>query len=122
MKETLKEQLFSIAREYARQFGELIEYCPEFWVADEPWLCCFGNCYFFTLEEMVCVVDNLDKYVKRYGSKDAVAQEVRDWVDWCFDGINHDFHIPEAILPRVVHHLRPNISLVSWLSGCHKKV
>ena len=43
----LQETLWQVAREYARQFGELLGVGPEFWVADQPWMCSFGDCYFF---------------------------------------------------------------------------
>lgn len=116
----MKEQLFSIAREYARQFGELIEYGPEFWVADDPWFCSFGDAYFFTLEEMASVVDNLPELVKRYGSKEAVGQEIRDWVSWWLDSdIKPQDH--ERIEGRVTRQLRVNITLMAWLRGCPRE-
>ena len=39
----LQETLWQVAREYARQFGELLGVGPEFWVADQPWMCSFGD-------------------------------------------------------------------------------
>ena len=113
----LKDNLWAAAREYARLFGEIIEAEPEHWVGDEPGLCCFGDCYFFTLEEIRTVVDNLPKYVKRYGSKEAVGQEVRDWVEWWLEGV-----LPcqdmERVTARVTQQLRPNLNLQAWLDGC----
>lgn len=112
----LSESFWSIAREYARQFGEIIGHGSEFWVADAPSVCCFGDMY-FTLEEMRATVDNLPKYVERYGSIEAVGQEVRDWVNWWLDGV-----LPcqdmERTLARVTFQLRPNINLDAWLDGC----
>lgn len=118
--EKLKEQLFGIAKEYARQFGELLGMDMEFWVADEPWLCCFGDTYFFTLEEMSGVVDNLDALVKRHGSKEAVGQEIRDWVDWWLEsGMKPQDQ--ERVRARVTHQLRVNITLLAWLKGCPRE-
>lgn len=113
----LIDDLWAVARKYARQFGEVIGAEPEFWVADEPGLCSFGDCYYFTLEEMRMTVDGLPKYIKRYGSKEAVGQEIRDWVEWWLDGV-----LPcqdmERVTARVTHQLRPNLNLQAWLDGC----
>lgn len=116
----LNEQLWAVAKEYARLFGEIISMEPEFWVSDEPWLCCFGDCYFFTLDEMVQVVDNIGKYVKRYGSKEAVGQEVRDWVDWWLESDIKACDY-ERMQARVTHQLRVNIKLSAWLDGCPRE-
>lgn len=121
MSKRLNEQLWAVAKEYARQFGEIIGMEPEFWVADNPSdYCCFGDCYYFSLEEMAAVVDNAGRYVETYGSKAAVGQEVRDWADWWVDGMTGD-ESPWALQrveARVTRQLRPNINLKNWLDGC----
>lgn len=116
----LKEQMWAVAKEYARQFGEIIGYRVDHWVGDEPWVCCFGDCYFFELEEMVDLVDKIDEHCKRYGSKKAVGQEVIDWMDWLMDGRPSDA-LMEYTMPRVTHQLRPNISLSAWMAGCPRQ-
>lgn len=117
MNTKLKEQLWAVAKEYARQFGELIGYDPDFWIGDEPSACSFGDYYYFTLDEMREVVDSIGKYVKKYGTKEAVGQEILSWADWWMDGISDGGYMERA-LSRVTHHLRPNINLTSWLNGC----
>lgn len=117
----LNDQLWAVAKEYARQFGEIIGYDPEYWVGDCPDLCCFGDYYFFSLEEMREVVDNIGKYAKRYGSKGAVGQEIRDWVDWWLDSRYDETAALERVLPRVTQQLRVNINLKSWLDGCPRE-
>ena len=116
----LNEQMWSVAKEYARLFGEVIGMEPEFWVGDCPDMCCFGDTMFFSLEEMRKVIDNLPRYIRRYGSRKAVGQEIEEWVNWWLDGIYDDITM-ERILPRVTQQLRPNISLVAWLDGCPRE-
>lgn len=117
---TKNELIWQAAREYARQFGELLGVGPEFWVADQPWMCSFGDCYFFTLEEMAGVVDNIDKHIERWGSKEAVGDQIREWVDWWMDsGIKAYDH--ERLEERVTHQLRVNINLGQWLAGCPRE-
>lgn len=41
----------------------------------------FGE-YFFNLVDIRTVVDNYKYWLKRYGTREAVAQEVRDWHDY----------------------------------------
>ena len=113
---TLNEQLWAVAKEYARQFGEIIQMEPEHWVGDCPDMCCFGDCYFFTLEEIRQVVDDIDKYRTRYGSTEAVGEEIRDWVDWWLDGCAPDRMC--RVEQRVTREIHPNINLKSWLDGC----
>ena len=115
----LKETLWRVANEYAREFGKVIGTRFEFWVGSEPELGCFGDDMFFTLYEMQQVVDNLPKYIERYGSKEAVGDEIREWTDWWLDGASDK--MMERILPRVTQHLRPNINLKAWLDGCPRE-
>ena len=91
MENKLTTQLWSIAKEIARQFGEVIEMEPEFWVNDDPTdICAFGDTYFFTLTEMKQVIDNLPRYIKQYGTLQAVGEEIRAWVDWWLKDVTSD--------------------------------
>ena len=119
----LSEQMWSVAKEYARLFGEIISMEPEYWVGDCPDQCCFGDTMFFSLEEMRMVVDDLPKYVKKHGSRGAVGYEIHAWMDWLLDGIPED-GVVQYVTARVTYQLRPNISLQAWLNGhpregCH---
>lgn len=119
MNKKLSLDMMAVAKEYARIFGEIIESELEFFVGDDPTdIACFGDCLFFSLSEMRDVVDNIDAYQARYGSKDAVGQEIRDWVYWLTDSSNA---MMERIEPRVTHQLKPNISLKAWLDGCPRQ-
>ena len=120
--ESLNEQLWAVAKEYARQFGEIIGMEPEFCVGDCPsdmW--CFGDTMFFSLEEMQQVVDDIAKYTRRYGSADAVGEEIRDWVNWWLDARHDEVAMRERVLPRVTGQLRVNINLKAWLDGCPRE-
>ena len=111
--------MMAVAKEYARIFGQIIESELEFFVGDDPTdIACFGDCLFFSLSEMRDVVDNIDAYQARYGSREAVGQEIRDWVNWWVDSSNA---LMERIESRVTHQLRPNISLKAWLDGCPRQ-
>lgn len=114
----LNKRMCAVAKEYAWLFGEVIGMEPEHWVGDCPDICCFGDTMFFSLEEMRTVIDRLPEYVRRYGSREAVGEEIQAWVNWWLDGINHEDITLERILPRVTHQLRPNITLQAWLDGC----
>ena len=116
----LQETLWQVAREYARQFGELLGVGPEFWVADQPWMCSFGDCYFFTLEEMAGVIDNLEELTIRWGTRSRIGDQIRAWVDWWMEsGIKAYDH--ERLEERVTHQLRVNINLGQWLAGCPRE-
>lgn len=96
---TMKEQLRAVAKEYARQFGQIIGIEPDYWVGGDISLeaCAFAD-YFFDLNDMQVVVDNLDRWVKKHGTIEKVAAEVIDW---------HDYAI-------TIEHQQ---NLFSWLDG-----
>jgi hypothetical protein len=79
----MKEQLRAVAKEYARQFGDVIGVKPTYWVGGDISLgvCAYGD-YFFGLENMQVVIDHLDKWLSMYGNTENVGEEVCDWHDW----------------------------------------
>ena len=96
---TMQEQLRAVAKEYARQFGQIIGIEPDYWTGGDIQLggCSYAD-YYFGLEEMQVVVDNLDHWVKKHGTIEKVAAEVIDW---------HDYAI-------IIGHQQ---DLFSWLDG-----
>jgi len=109
--EELKEKLWPLAKEYARQVGEVIDLEPEDWVGEDIScdICCYGDTIFLTLEDMQVIIDHLPKWIENYGSKEAVGQEIRDWLCWIFDDAY------DADENKYRHHVR--INLYNWLSG-----
>lgn len=113
----LNEQLKSVAKEYARQFGQVIGADVDHWVGGDDagiTMCCFGDCLFFTLADMQVVIDRLPDHLARYGSREAVGQKVREWVEWWWEDIP-EFVYYEA--ERIYYDLQPIISLRQWLDG-----
>ena len=107
----LKDEMWMVAKEYARLTGEVIEGQPDFWVAEDIAVdsCCFGDCWFLNLEEMQVIVDHLDRWVEKYGSKEKVGEAVVEWLDWGLEDANN----------RSVHggKMYARINLWSWLKG-----
>ena len=99
---TMQEQLRAVAKEYARQFGQIIGIEPDYWTGGELSLgsCLFGD-YFFVLNDMQIVVDNLDKWVKKYGTIENVGNEVIEWIEFVTE------HYPR----------QPRINLYAWMDG-----
>lgn len=105
----LQQQFISVANEYARQFGKIIGYNKEFWSSIiDGHHACFGDNYFFSLEEMQLVVDYIDKWVRCYGSREKVGDAVTEWFDY-FTDIDH-------FEKRCIDG-HPSINLYSWLKG-----
>lgn len=117
MDNKLEQQLWAIAKEIARQFGEVIGSQPDYWVSDDPTgICSFGDTYFFNLTEMKQVIDNLPRYIQRYGNREAVGEEIANWTNWWLDNQPADT-AREFITERIIHTVRPKISLKAWLDG-----
>ena len=45
----------------------------------------FGDYYYFNLVDIRTVVDNYKYWLQRYGTREAVGQEVRDWHDYAVE-------------------------------------
>jgi len=105
----LQSQFIAVANEYARQFSQIIGYNREFWVGPfDGHHACFGDNYFFSLEEMSIVVDLIDKWVKNYGSREKVGDAVTEWFDYYTDIDHFEERCPNGF---------PSINLFSWLKG-----
>ena len=107
---TNKEKFRDLCQWYADSVGRVIDYRPEYWVAEEinRDVCCYGDCYFLSLDEMQIIIDHLDKWVHRYGSERKVGYEVVKWMEWCVMDLNDS---------SVTHRTTPRINLWSWLNG-----
>ena len=63
-------------------------------------MCAFGD-YYFNIHDVRTVVENMHYWLERYGSKEALAEEIFDWYD----------HIADT-------RTKDKVSLFHWLSGC----
>jgi hypothetical protein len=69
---------------------------------------------------MAGVIDNLEELTIRWGTRDRVGDQIREWVDWWMEsGIKAYDH--ERLEERVTHQLRVNINLGQWLAGCPRE-
>ena len=109
MMETLQEKHLSVAREYARQFGNIIVYDFEFWTGPcDGFIACFGDNYFFGLEDMAIVLDSYGQWMKIYNSREELGNTILEWYDF-FSDIDH-------FNDRTIEG-RPSINLHHWLLG-----
>lgn len=108
---TLKEIIWACARKYASETGKIIDMQPQFWVAEDVAIttCCFGDVEFLNLDEMMVIVDHIDRWVEKYGSREKVGEVVYEWIHWCLD---------DAVEPETEEwRSHPRINLWSWLKG-----
>ena len=108
---TLKDRLWAVANEYAEQVADLLGLSVEYWVAEDVSVscCCLGDVEFLDLEEMQIIIDHLDRWVEKYGSKEKVGETVLEWLQWCLENAY------DAERDRWRNH--PRINLWSWLNG-----
>jgi hypothetical protein len=132
---TLREQLWPIVKEYTRQVCEIMQ-CREWhWVGtndngEVPAVVLdLDGYYFLSFEDVQVIVDRIDEWVKRYGSTEAVAEEVQAWQEWWLgepDG-GASGTTAEAVMElwesRRDRYLRtrPRINLEHWLMGCPRE-
>ena len=104
---------------YIARFSHIIGIDFEFWVgdmreedkqADRPSesvdVAQFGD-YFFNLSDIRTVVDNYKYWLQRYGTREAVGQEVCDWQDYVVERMSEKKHY---------------INLFNWLNGAPRDI
>ena len=104
---------------YTYSFSEIIGVDFDYWVgdmreedkqADRPSqtvdVAQFGD-YFFNFADMRTVVDNYKYWRERYGTREAVGQEVRYWNDYAVERLSNK---------------KNHINLFNWLNGCPRDV
>ena len=104
---------------YTARFSHIIGVDFDYWVgdmreedkqADRPSqsvdVAQFGE-YFFNLVDIRTVVDNYRYWLQRYGTREAVGQEVRDWHNYAVE------HIGKG---------KEYINLFHWLSGVPRDI
>ena len=101
-----------VALEYMRKVADLLGRDSRdcHWVGTDDnergiyTICDFGDITFLTLDQMQVIIDRLPEWLARYGTTEAVAQEIDDWMEWSIQEENMlDGH--------------PRINLWSWLTG-----
>ena len=104
---------------YTERFSHIIGVDFEFWVgdmreedkqADRPSqsvdVAQFGD-YFFNLSDIRTVVDNYKYWLQRYGTREAVGQEVCDWQDYVVERMSEK---------------KNYINLFNWLNGAPRDI
>ena len=104
---------------YVKRFSNIIGIDFEFWVgdmreedkqADRPSqsvdVAQFGD-YFFNLSDIRTVVDNYKYWLQRYGTREAVGEEVCDWHDYVLERMGRN---------------KIYINLFNWLNGAPRDI
>ena len=104
---------------YTGRFSHIIGQDFDYWVgdmreedkqADRPSqtvdVAQFGD-YFFNLADIRTVVDNYKYWRERYGTREAVGQEVRYWNDYAVERLSNK---------------KSHINLFNWLNGCPRDI
>lgn len=63
--------------------------------------------YFFNLYDIRVVLDNLEHWIKRFGTLSSLAQEIIDWHDYAVHRKNQG---------------KTHINLFNWLNGCPRDI
>lgn len=129
MTSKLTQQKRSVMNEYAMQVAALMGCPKQFeWIADiqensdldvlevgEGWM-------FFGWTELQVIIDKLDVWIEKYGSREKVAERIEAWTDWWL-GDNSNIKKEQGIVDiwesRRQHYLRtiPRVNLKEWLMG-----
>ena len=104
---------------YTARFSHIIGVDFDYWVgdmreedkqADRPSqtvdVAQFGD-YFFNLADIRTVVDNYKYWRERYGTREAVGQEVLYWNDYAVERLSNK---------------KSHINLFNWLNGCPRDI
>ena len=126
----LSEQLWPIVKEYTRQVAEIMQ-CREWhWIGTNDdgeapaEVLDLDGYYFLSWQDIQIIVDRIDEWVRRYVSKEGVAEEVQAWQNWWLGLPDDDMHpILDVWESRRERYFRtaPYITLEHWLMGCPRE-
>ena len=104
---------------YVKRFSNIIDVDFEFWVGDmrkedkqanrptQPVdVANFGD-YYFNLDDIRTVVDNYRYWLQRYGTREAVGEEVCDWHDYVLERMGRN---------------KIYLNLFNWLNGAPRDI
>ena len=88
---------------YARKAGQILGFNLDYWIGENinRDMACYADYIFLSFSDMQIIIDHLDAWVRKYGSRETVGQAVTDWYNYITD---KDEDMPE-------------INLWSWLNG-----
>lgn len=113
--ETLQNTMRGVATEYARLTTQLLGASRYDWVGEDTFgLCVIDDEIFLTLEEMQEIINNLDRWVSIYGTRNKVADTIREWQRWWQDEAEKQIDVHKTTIHE---YFFPNINLKSWLMG-----
>jgi len=108
----LQDELRSVVMEYTRQTAQLLERDVRdcHWVGTNDanegvyTICDLGDITFLTLDQMQVIIDQLPDWEHRYGSREAVAKVINEWLEWSIEDCN-------------IENGHAHINLKHWLMG-----
>jgi hypothetical protein len=127
--EKLTQQKRSIMNEYAMQVATLMGYPKDFsWIGDTSetsdldTLEIGEGAYYMSFSDLQVIIDNLDTWIKRYGSREKVAERIEAWTDWWLSDMSElkkEWDVVDVWESRKQRFLRtaPRINLDAWLRG-----
>jgi hypothetical protein len=128
MTSKLTQQKRSVMNEYAMQVAALMGFPKDFsWIADINETSSLDaleigeGAYYLGWTDLQVIIDKLDVWIEKYGSREAVAERITAWNDWWLnDYFEHNDGATVAIWEsKAQRFLRtcPRINLEAWLMG-----
>ena len=130
MTSKLTQQKRSVMNEYAMQVAALMGFPKQFsWIADInetsdlDALEIGEGAYYLGWTDLQVIIDKLDVWIEKYGSREAVAQRIDAWTEWWLSDMSElkkEWDVVDVWESRKQRFLRtvPRINLDAWLRGC----
>lgn len=130
MTSKLTQQKRSVMNEYAMQVAALMGFPKQFsWIADIhetsdlDALEIGEGAYYLSWTDLQVIIDKLDVWIEKYGSREAVAQRIDAWTEWWLSDMSElkkEWDVVDVWESRKQRFLRtvPRINLDAWLRGC----
>ena len=130
MTSKLTQQKRSVMNEYAMQVAALMGFPKDFsWIADIhetsdlDALEIGEGAYYLSWTDLQVIIDKLDVWIEKYGSREAVAERITAWNEWWLSDMSElkkEWDVVDVWESRKQRFLRtvPRINLDAWLRGC----
>lgn len=87
---TIQEKYLAACNAYAREFEKITDTIFDFWTDPIQGRCGSFSDMFFTIEEIITVVDYIERWQKRYGSKQEAVKAIFRWYDYSLDSTDRE--------------------------------
>jgi hypothetical protein len=79
-----KKTFLAVSDWYAKEVEKTLGFDLDYWIGEDinRDLACYADYIFLSFADMQIIIDHIDTWTAKYGSREAVGQAIIDWQNW----------------------------------------